>query len=112
MTSATTRLPGVAAAAGTRKSPLRTATLAVPANALPGPSVADVLLAAGRDPRDPVPAPELRRMQSSEFAAWLRTRTNRNRRPFQEATAAAYTDAARSLDRWMTRPGPGVLARP
>jgi hypothetical protein len=77
-TSATTRRPRAAAAAGTRKSPLRTATLAVPADALAGPSVADVLLAAGRDPHDPVPAPELRRMQISEFAAWLRARTNRN----------------------------------
>jgi site-specific recombinase XerD len=67
-----------------------------------GLSVADALLAAGRDPRDPVPPPELRRIQISEFAAWLRTRTNRNKRPFQDATVTAYTDAARSLDRWMT----------
>jgi hypothetical protein len=105
MTSTTTRRPRLAAAAGTRKSPLRTATLAVPADDLPGPSAADILLAAGRGPRDPVPAPELRQMQISEFAAWLQTRTNRNRRPFQEATVAAYTDAARSLDRWMTDEG-------
>jgi hypothetical protein len=89
MTIATTRRPGAAAAAGPRKSPLRAATLAVPADALPGPSAADLLLAAGRDPRDLMSAPELRQMQISKFAAWLRTRTNRNKRPFQEATVAA-----------------------
>ncbi len=88
MTSATTRRPRAAVAAGTRKSPLRTATMAVPAGMTAGLSAADVLLAAGRDPRDPVPAPELRRMQISEFAVWLRTRTNRSRRPFQDATVA------------------------
>jgi hypothetical protein len=102
MTSATTRRPGAVPAAGARKNPLRAATMAVPAGALTAPSATGVLLAAGRDPRNPVPGPELRRMQISEFAAWLRTRTNRNKCPFQEATVAAYTDAARPLDRWMT----------
>jgi hypothetical protein len=71
----------------------------------PEPTAADILLAAGRGQREPVPAPDLRRMQISEFAGWLRSRTNRHKRPFQEATVAAYADAARSLDRWMTDQG-------
>ena len=72
------------------------------AGAAPEPTAAEVLLAAGRGQDGPATAPELRRMQISEFAVWLRSRTNRNKRPFQEATVAAYADAARSLDRWMT----------
>ena len=102
MSSTTTRRPRAAAAAGARKSPLRTATLALPPDPSPGLSGADMLLASGRGPGDLMSAPELRRLQISEFAVWLRTRTNRNRRPFQEATVVAYCDAARSLDRWMT----------
>ena len=89
-------------ARGARKSPLRTATMTALADAVGEPAAADILLAAGRRPGGPVTAPELRRMQISEFADWLRSRTNRNKRPFQEASIAAYTDAARALDRWMT----------
>jgi len=92
-------------ARGGRKSPLRTATMTALADAVAEPAAADILLAAGRGPGGPVTAPELRRMQISEFAVWLRSRTNRHKRPFQEATVAAYTDAARSLDRWMTGQG-------
>ena len=87
MSSTTTRRPRAAAAARARKSPLRTATMAVPTDALAGSSPVGVLLATGRDPRETMSASQLRRLQISEFAAWLRTRTNRNRRPFQEATA-------------------------
>jgi site-specific recombinase XerD len=76
--------------------------MAALADVVPEPATADILLAAGRGPGGPVTASELRRMQISEFADWLRSRTNRSKRPFQEATIAAYTDAARSLDRWMT----------
>jgi site-specific recombinase XerD len=76
--------------------------MAALAGAAPEPTAADILLAAGRDRHEAVTAPELRRMEISEFAAWLRYRTNRHKRPFQEATIAAYADAARSLDRWMT----------
>jgi hypothetical protein len=92
-------------AGGARKSPLRTATMAALAPAAPEPTAADILLAAGRGQREAVSAPALRRMQISEFAAWLRSRTNRHKRAFQEATVAAYADAARSLDRWMTEQG-------
>ena len=97
-----TTTPARVQARGARKSPLRTATMTALAGTVPEPTAADILLAAGRGPGEPVTAPELRRMQISEFAAWLRSRTNRHNRPFQEATVAAYADAARSLDRWMT----------
>ena len=75
------------------------------ADAVAEPAAAGILLAAGRGQGAPVTAPELRRMQVSEFAAWLRSRTNWHKRPFQEAAVAAYADAARSLDRWMTGQG-------
>lgn len=101
LTTTTTTLARVQAR-GARKSPLRTATMTALAGAVPEPTAADILLAAGRGQGEPVTAPELRRMQISEFAVWLRSRTNRHNRPFQEATVAAYADAARSLDRWMT----------
>jgi hypothetical protein len=94
--------PARASTGAPRKSPLRTATMAALATGAPEPAAADILLAARRGQAGPVPAPELRRMQISEFGAWLRARTNKHHRPFQEATVAAYADAARSLDRWMT----------
>src|SRR5258708_3773860 len=101
----TTSRSGRVPAAAARKSPLRTATMAALAPAAPEPTVAGILLAVGRGQREAVTAPELRRMQISEFAGWLRSRTNRHKRPFQEATVAAYADAARSLGRWMTDQG-------
>lgn len=101
MTLTTHRAARVPAGGG-RKSPLRTATMAALAGAAPEPTAADVLLAAGRGQREPVTAPELRRMQISEFAAWLRSRTNRHNRPFQEATVAAYADAFQQAGyRWL-----------
>jgi hypothetical protein len=39
-------------------------------------------------------------MMISEFGQWLRSRTNKEKRPFQEETIAAYQVAA---------PGPGCL---
>jgi integrase len=77
-----------------RKSPLRTATLAVPAGELAGPSAVDILLAAGRDPRESMSAPQLRQMQISELATWLQTRTNRNRRDLR--SVATYLRIRRS----------------
>lgn len=44
-------------------------------------------------------------MSVSEFTDWLRTRTNKHDRPFQEDTITAYRDAARALHRWMTSQG-------
>jgi site-specific recombinase XerD len=41
-------------------------------------------------------------MMISEFCQWLRSRTNQEKRPFQEETITAYKVAARALDAWMT----------
>jgi hypothetical protein len=35
----------------------------------------------------------------------LRSRTNKQKRPYQEETITAYKVAARALDAWMTRQG-------
>ena len=48
-----------------------------------------------------VTAQQLRRMQISEFSAWLRTQTNKHKRPFQEETIRGYAETARALDLWM-----------
>ena len=40
-------------------------------------------------------------MQISEFSAWLRTQTNKHKRPFQEETIRGYAETARALDSWM-----------
>src|SRR5258705_9552 len=48
-------------------------------------------------------APELRRLMISGYRDWLRSRTNRDGRPFQDDTVSAYADAAIALDAWMTR---------
>jgi hypothetical protein len=45
---------------------------------------------------------QLRTMMISEFEQWLRSRTNQEKRPFQEETVVAYAKAARALDAWMT----------
>jgi hypothetical protein len=45
---------------------------------------------------------QLRAMQVSEFCQWLRSRTNQEKRPFQEETITSYKVAARALDAWMT----------
>jgi hypothetical protein len=41
-------------------------------------------------------------MMIGEFEQWLRSRTNKEKRPFQEETVVAYSKAARALDAWMT----------
>jgi hypothetical protein len=41
-------------------------------------------------------------MMISEFCDWLRSRTNKKKRPFAEETIRAYKVAARALDAWMT----------
>lgn len=85
-----------------RKSPLRVATTGgrtVPP--VRGLTTADILAAGFDQPREAIPAPQLRRMQISEFTGWLRARTNKHHRPFQADTIAAYADAARALSEWM-----------
>ena len=46
-----------------------------------------------------------RAMMISELCQWLRSRTNKEKRPFQEETITAYKVAARALDAWMTSCG-------
>ena len=41
----------------------------------------------------------------AEFQGYLRTVNNRDGRPFEEKTITAYSDPAKSLDRWMTANG-------
>jgi integrase/recombinase XerD len=42
-----------------------------------------------------------RMMMITEFEQWLRSRTNQEKRPFQEETVVAYAKAARALSAWM-----------
>ena len=89
-----------------RKSPLRAATMgggSVPP--VRGLTTADIMAAGVDQPREAIPAPQLRRMQISEFTVWLRGRTNKHHRPFQTDTIAAYADAARALSEWMNGHG-------
>jgi hypothetical protein len=50
-------------------------------------------------------ARQLRAMQVSEFCQWLASRTNQEKRPFQQETITAYKVAARALDAWMASQG-------
>jgi integrase/recombinase XerD len=75
------------------KSPLRAAVRSSFATA---PSAAPARPAAG------LSGEQLRAMMISEFCQWLRSRTNKEKRPFQEETITAYKVAARALDAWMT----------
>jgi hypothetical protein len=53
------------------------------------------------EPALEVTAQQLRRMEISEFSAWLRTQTNKHKRSFQEETIRGYAETARALDLWM-----------
>jgi hypothetical protein len=84
------------AASGPRKNPLRTAIAGgsgmPPATSLP--------------PAGPTGSgPGQRRVMISEYCAWLRSRTSKQKRSFQEETITAYKVAARALDAWMTEEG-------
>jgi site-specific recombinase XerD len=70
-----------------------------------GLTTTDIMAAGFSQPRETVPAPQLRRMQISEFTLWLRGRTNKHHGPFQADTIAAYADAARALSEWMNGHG-------
>jgi integrase/recombinase XerD len=96
---AATRPTGRAAG---RKSPLRVVTELQPLTIEqpPDPEETGPGLGLGRSPE--LTAAQLRRLMISEFRDWLRSRTNRNGRPFQADTVSAYADAAIALDTWMT----------
>jgi site-specific recombinase XerD len=82
------------------KNPLRASTMPLLASASASPGIggtpAPAEPAAGE-----VSAEQLRRMQVSEFCAWLRTQTNKHKRPFQEETIRGYAETARALGHWM-----------
>lgn len=77
-----------ASAGRPRKSPLRVAIIGEPN------------LRSGR-PNGELSPQQLRAMMISEFEQWLRSRTNKQKRPFHEDTILAYAKAARALDAWM-----------
>jgi hypothetical protein len=90
-----TKSPAVAAPSrAARKSPLRAATLSGIATAGAGLTTAEILTAGTGHQREAVPAPDLRRMQISEFTIWLQSRTNKHHRPFQADTIAASAEPA------------------
>ena len=81
------------------KNPLRVAGV------VPFPAAAAAPPAAELAPDPPVPAlsgHQLRRMEISQFIQWLRTQTNKHKRPFSEHAIEGYAETARVLDRWMT----------
>jgi hypothetical protein len=80
-----------AAAGKPRKSPLRLAEVQQPS--FPG--------STSRGGR--LSPQQLRAMMITEFEQWLRSRTNQEKRPFNEETVVAYAKAARALDAWMTK---------
>jgi hypothetical protein len=84
------------------KNPLRVAGFPVPAAAFTAP--VPVPAAQGGRPARSAQSPQaMRKMMISEFGDWLRTRTSKQKRPFQEDTITAYCDAAVALNAWMTR---------
>jgi len=72
------------------------------------PRKSPLRLASGGEPSFPprqggrLSPSQLRTMMIGEFEQWLRSRTNQEKRPFQEETVVAYAKAARALDAWMT----------
>lgn len=86
------------------KNPLRASTMPrlgpAPASGKAGGSDG-----AGVVDEPEVTARQLRVMQISEFTAWLRTQTNKHKRPFQEETIRAYAETARALDLWIDMKG-------
>ncbi|HLH59355.1 MAG TPA: hypothetical protein VKV33_09425 [Streptosporangiaceae bacterium] len=85
-----------------RKSPLRVATETrpfTPGDQDQGPAAAR----GGPGRREGLSPRDLRRLMISEYRDWLRSRTSRDGRPFQEDTVPACADAAIALDAWMTR---------
>jgi site-specific recombinase XerD len=81
------------------KNPLRVASV------VPFPAAAAAPAAAELAPDPPAPAlsgQQLRRMEISQFIQWLRTQTNKHKRPFSERAIEGYAETARVLDRWMT----------
>ncbi len=82
------------------KNPLRASTMPLLDSAASSSDAADGSgLTAPRATE--VSAEQLRKMQISEFSAWLRAQTSKHKRPFQEETIRGYAETARALDLWM-----------
>ena len=84
------------------KNPLRASTMPL----LAPSEISEESQSPGRAAAGPaleVTPQQLRRMQISEFSAWLRTQTNKHKRPFQEETIRSYAETARALDLWMAK---------
>jgi hypothetical protein len=62
--------------------------------------------------RAEISASQLRKTAITEFSEWLRTRTNKNKLPFQERAIENYAEAAEVLDRWMTEQDDGPVRAP
>ena len=84
------------------KSPLRASTMPLLAPSAVSQEAENPGHAAAA-PAPEVTAQQLRRMQISEFSAWLRTQTNKHKRSFQEETIRGYAETARALDLWMAK---------
>jgi integrase/recombinase XerD len=82
------------------KSPLRASTMPLLESAASSSDAAD---GSGltAPPATEVSAEQLRKLQISEFSAWLRAQTNKHHRPFQDETIRGYAETARALDLWM-----------
>jgi len=89
----------VKAAGRPLKNPLRVASV------VPFPAAAAAAVVAELPPDPPAPVlsgQQLRQMEISQFIQWLRTQTNKHKRPFSERAIEGYAETARVLDRWMT----------
>ncbi|HEY1626148.1 MAG TPA: tyrosine-type recombinase/integrase [Streptosporangiaceae bacterium] len=77
------------------KNPLRVAGL------IPFPVQAREPEMDDPSPEPRLSGPKLRQMQISQFVQWLRTHTNKHKRPFSERAIEDYAETAHVLDRWM-----------
>jgi hypothetical protein len=88
-----------------RKSPLRVVNELPPFTFDDEPGVESAAARTEVESAPELTAAQLRRLMISEFRDWLRSRTNRNGRPFQADTISAYADAAIALDAWISAEG-------
>jgi hypothetical protein len=83
------------------KNPLRASTMSLLAPTAAVSEEPESPSCIAEQPAPEVTAQRLRQMQISEFSAWLRTQTNKHKRPFQDETIRGYAETARALDLWM-----------
>lgn len=66
------------------KNPLRVSTMSLSAPATVGPGDPEFTGQVGEPTMPEVTVQQLRKMQISEFSAWLRTQTNKHKRPLYD----------------------------